>query len=1027
MTNPANSAVQNLLPVQAYFDAQNNFVTFIGQGIPFTASISPNQSGLNITSSTINSTTIGATTPSTGVFTNIATTTGTISTGPTANTDIVNKLYVDTVAQGLGPKAACQCGTIANITLSGLQTIDSYTTLAGDRVLVKNQSTSANNGIYIAASGAWTRAVDMDVWAEVPGAYTIVLNGGQAGTGWVCTSSSTGTIGVTAITFVQFSVLNTYYAGTGLTLSSNTFSITPVGTAGTYGSATQTPVFITNASGQVTGVTNTTITPAVGSITGFGTGVATALGANVTGSGGIVLATSPTLITPILGTPTSGNFSTGTFTWPTFNQSTTGTAAGLSATLAIGSGGTGQTTASAAFNALSPITTAGDLIIGNGTNSAIRLAIGTNNQVLTSNGTTASWATSASGMVYPGAGIPNSTGTAWGTSYTTTGSGTVVALATSPLLVTPILGTPQSGNFSTGTFTWPTFNQNTSGTASNVTGTVVVANGGTGVTTLTGLAYGNGTSAFTAATAAQVVAVISTTAVTNATNATNATTATNATNTAITDDTTTATSVYPTWVTTTTGNLPQKTSSTKLSFVPSTGTLTATAFSGLASSATNLAGGAASQIPYQTGSGATTFLANGTTGQVLTSNGASAPTWTTPSSGGSAATPTALGTVYGATGSTTPFLTALGYQAGNANTAVGSIGIGYQALQANTSGTRNVATGYQALSTNITGVGSTAIGYQALKSSTDGSCTAVGASALLGVTTGTGNTAFGFEAAYGISTGVNNVILGNSIVGSTGSFNVAVGVQIGLGAGSYNIAMGYNVLANAAAYSGNIAIGGNGQTGRYIASNNNIAIGNTAMYNSGAGGSCIAIGISAMNSGGATGAYNIGIGESTLTGLTSGATNIAFGYTAGTTLTTGSNNIIIGNAANSSSATVSNETTIGNSSTTAFRIFGTVALQNGGLTELVYAVSGTTPALSPTNGGIQTWTLSGSSTPTAGTWAAGTSMSLQITASTNTVTWTSVAVSWVGGSAPTLSTTGITIIELWKVGSTVYGALVGSV
>lgn len=76
---------------------------------------------------------------------------------------------------------------------------------------------------------------------------------------------------------------------------------------------------------------------------------------------------------------------------PTLNQNTTGTAAGLSSTLAITSGGTGQTTASAAFNALSPITTAGDLIIGNGSNSATRLAIGANNYVLTSNGTTASW------------------------------------------------------------------------------------------------------------------------------------------------------------------------------------------------------------------------------------------------------------------------------------------------------------------------------------------------------------------------------------------------------------------------------------------------------------------------------------------------------------------------------------------------------------------------------------------------------------------------------------------------------------
>ena len=94
--------------------------------------------------------------------------------------------------------------------------------------------------------------------------------------------------------------------------------------------------------------------------------------------------------------------------------------------------------------------------------------------------------------------------------------------------------------------------------------------------------------------------------------------------------------------------------------------------------------------------------------------------------------------------------------------------------------------------------------------------------------------------------------------------------------------------------------------------------------------------------------------------------------------------------------------------------------------ETVYAVTGTTPALSPTNGTIQTWTLSGASTPTAGTWTAGASLSLQITASTNTITWSSVAVTWIGGSAPTLSTTVTTNIELWKIGSTIYGALVGN-
>ena len=93
-------------------------------------------------------------------------------------------------------------------------------------------------------------------------------------------------------------------------------------------------------------------------------------------------------------------------------------------------------------------------------------------------------------MVYPAAGIPNSTGSAWGTSYSTTGSGTIVALATSPSFTTPILGTPQSGNFSTGTFTWPTFNQNTTGSAGSVANALTIGTG------LSGTSY-NGSAAVT--------------------------------------------------------------------------------------------------------------------------------------------------------------------------------------------------------------------------------------------------------------------------------------------------------------------------------------------------------------------------------------------------------------------------------------------------------------------------------------------------------------------------------------------------
>lgn len=102
---------------------------------------------------------------------------------------------------------------------------------------------------------------------------------------------------------------------------------------------------------------------------------------------------------------------------------------------------------------------------------------------------------------------------------------------------------------------------------------------------------------------------------------------------------------------------------------------------------------------------------------------------------------------------------------------------------------------------------------------------------------------------------------------------------------------------------------------------------------------------------------------------------------------------------------------------------------NDGYTEEVFAVTGTTPALSPTNGSIQTWTLTGNSTPTAGTWAAGQSITLMVDDGTAyTITWTSLAVTWKtdGGSAPTLNTTGFTAIALWKVGTTIYGARVGN-
>jgi hypothetical protein len=103
----------------------------------------------------------------------------------------------------------------------------------------------------------------------------------------------------------------------------------------------------------------------------------------------------------------------------------------------------------------------------------------------------------------------------------------------------------------------------------------------------------------------------------------------------------------------------------------------------------------------------------------------------------------------------------------------------------------------------------------------------------------------------------------------------------------------------------------------------------------------------------------------------------------------------------------------------------------GNYTETVFAVTdGTTVNLDPNNGPIQTWTLGANRTPGQANWAAGQSMTLMIndSASAFTVNWASVPVAWVGGSAPALAPAGgFTVILLWKVASTVYGALVGQV
>ena len=194
------------------------------------------------------------------------------------------------------------------------------------------------------------------------GAISAVVSSFSAGTTGF--TPSTGTTG--AVTLAG--TLNVANGGTGTTTSTGTGSVVlsasptftgapaaPTAANGTNTTQIATTAFVLNQIGAISsGVTTfsagtTGLTPSTGTsgnvtlagtlaVANGGTGVTSS-----TGTGSVVLSTSPTLVTPILGTPASGNFSSGTFTWPTFNQNTSGTAAGLSATLAVASGGTGVT------------------------------------------------------------------------------------------------------------------------------------------------------------------------------------------------------------------------------------------------------------------------------------------------------------------------------------------------------------------------------------------------------------------------------------------------------------------------------------------------------------------------------------------------------------------------------------------------------------------------------------------------------------------------------------------------------------
>ena len=615
--------------------------------------------------------------PENASFTNISTVTGTITTTPVGDTDIANKGYVDSVAQGLDVKASCAYSTTANINLSGLAVQaggDWVATLTvGDRILVKNQTLSQFNGIYVAAAGTWARSADMNTWAEVPSAFTFIESGTTlADTGWVCTANQGGTIDVTPITWSQFSGAGSYLAGTGLTLTGNTFSITNTTvTAAAYGSASQVATFTVNAQGQITLAANASIAIAASQIN------------------------SGTIDSARLSGSYSGITGLGTLLDLTVTNTITGSVSGNAGT---------ATTAGKATNIAGGAV--GSVPYQSAVDTTAFLAAGSNGQVLTLAGGLPSWATPTTGTVTSVGGTGTVSGISLSGTVTTTGNltlGGTLDLSAPPAIGGTTANTVRGTTITATTkFVGPYFDaassaggalRNAGGTAqlqwgagggSNLTldvstninganaqidisptgtghvhmkptGTGAIEIAPTNLGTINNMSIGATTAStgkFTTIDFSSTLAVSGATGsagqVLTSNGASAPTWTTPVAYATVTDDTTTNAVRYPLFADQTTGNLATTlVSSTKYNFNPSSGLLTATGFSGSGASLTSLpAGQLSGTIPSGVLGNSSLFI--GTTSIAL-NRSSSAQSLTGVNIDGSAGSATTAGTATNAT------------------------------------------------------------------------------------------------------------------------------------------------------------------------------------------------------------------------------------------------------------------------------------------------------------------------------------------------------------------------------------------
>jgi len=320
----------------------------------------------------------------------------------------------------------------ANITVNSIN--ESFSSVAAAGTTTVLTSSSAPNYV-VTGSGGQTYQLP-DATTLVNGINYTFNNNQSSGTIVVKNNSSTTIATVQSGGFVEVILLSNAtaagswdvhnFAPSNVSWSTNTFdypgSITSATWNGTTVAINRGGTGQTTASAAFDALSPTTT---LGDIQYRGASSNTRLAGNTTSTKNFLVQTGTGTVSAA---PTWGTIAAGDV--PTLNQNTTGTAANITATsnstlttlsalslpgsqvsgnisgnaanvtgtIAIGNGGTGQTTAGAAFNALSPITTTGDLILGNGTNSATRLGIGANGYVLTSNGTTATWSAATGGV-----------------------------------------------------------------------------------------------------------------------------------------------------------------------------------------------------------------------------------------------------------------------------------------------------------------------------------------------------------------------------------------------------------------------------------------------------------------------------------------------------------------------------------------------------------------------------------------------------------------------------------------------------